>query len=578
MTLSRRMIRLLSIAMTPFVLAASLVIALGPSGIGASSHREAPLIGSDPDADGTDFYMFVSPDRQDTVTLIANYIPFEAPEGAPNFNQFSPNVLYEINIDTVGDAKAHVKYQFEFKNLPRQDNASPSFLYNTGPITSLSDTDWQVRQTYTVTEVVSYGTSTTATTLKSGILTPPSNIGSKSTPNYLALVNAALASGTIGSGANQIKVFAGQRDDPFWVDLGSIFDLLSLRGQNPPVGYATGLTVGIDNLTGFNVHTLAIQVPISRILNGAPAGETVIGGWTTASRRSLRTYSNIGDVLGGSATGLDVASGPYVQVSRLGMPLVNEVVIPVALKDAFNNLPPSADLGLYTSTTPPTAAIGDLLQKSVENPELGVLLCTLYGVPMPKAPTSGAQKCNTPVNLSAPGSGRVDIFKIFLTGMTLTKPFTVQTAGGPVTLQAGTVVNEPTKGTDGNGAGIVPAEMLRLNTALKGNTCSPTPSRLGILGGDACGFPNGRRLGDDVVEIELLAVAGAAYSVLAPDSFNFNPALAGVLDDSVDFNDKPYLATFPYASTPHQGQEHVHTNLNRMSLPLVAMGGAAQIK
>jgi hypothetical protein len=573
MTLSRRMIRLLSIAMTPFVLAASLVIALGPSGIGASSHREAPLIGSDPDADGTDFYMFVSPDRQDSVTLIANYIPFEAPEGAPNFNQFSPNVLYEINIDTVGDAKAHVKYQFEFKNLPRQDSASPTFLYNTGPITSLSDTDWQVRQTYTVTEVVSYGTTTTATKLKSGILTPPSNIGSKSTPNYLALVNEALASGTIGTGANQIKVFAGQRDDPFWVDLGSIFDLLSLRGQNPPIGYSTGATVGIDNLTGFNVHTLAIQVPISRILNGAPAGETVIGGWTTASRRSLRTYSNIGDVLGGTATGLDVATGPYVQVSRLGMPLVNEVVIPVALKDAFNNLPPTADVGLYTSTTPPTAAIGDLLQKSVENPELGVLLCALYGVPMPKAPTSGAQKCNTPVNLSVPGSGRIDIFKIFLTGMTLTKPFTIQTAGGPVSLPANFVVNQPTKG-----AGIVPAEMLRLNTAIKGATCSPTPSRLGILGGDACGFPNGRRLGDDVVEIELLAVAGAAYSVLAPDSFNFNPALISVLDDSVDFNDKPYLATFPYASTPHQGQEHVHTNLNRMSLPLVAMGGAAQIK
>jgi hypothetical protein len=562
----RRTTRLLSLVLTPFVLLASLLAALSPSDIGASSHREAPLISSDPDADGTDFYMFVSPDRQDSVTLIANYIPFEAPEGAPNFNQFSPDVLYEINIDTVGDAKAHVKYQFQFTNLPRQDASSPTFLYNTGPITSLSDSDWQQRQTYKVTEVVSYGTSVTTTTLKSGILTPPSNIGSKSTPNYQALVNEALASGTIGTGANQIKVFAGQRDDPFWVDLGSIFDLLSLRGQAAPIGYQSGQTVGIDNLSGFNVHSLAIQVPTSRILNGAPNGETVIGGWTTASRRSTRVYSDIATVIGGGANGQDVASGPYVQVSRLGMPLVNEAVLPVALKDAFNSLPPSLDATIYTATSGPLAPVGDLLQKSVENPELGRLLCSLYGVPMPKAPTSGAQKCNTPVDLTQPGSGRIDIFKIFLTGMTLTKPFVIQANGGPVTLAAGTVVNQPTKGTNGNGAGIVPAEMLRLNTALKGDTCSATPSRLGILGGDACGFPNGRRLGDDVVEIELLAVAGAAYSVLAPDSFTFTPALAGVLTDSVDFNDKPFLSTFPYAATPHQGQEHIHTNLNRMIL------------
>src|SRR5439155_10307199 len=137
--------------------------------------------------------------------------------------------------------------------------------------------------------------------------------------------------------------------------------------------------------------------------------------------------------------------------------------------------------------------------------------------------------------------------KIFLTGMTLTKPFTIQTKTGPVPLPAGTVVNQPTKGTNGSGAGIVPAEMLRLNTALKGNICSATPNRLGILGGDACGFPNGRRLADDAVEIELLSVAGAAYSVLAPDSFTFNPALIGVLTDSVDYNDVSFLTTFPYA-------------------------------
>src|SRR5262249_50152211 len=158
----------------------------------------------------------------------------------------SPNVLYEINLDTVGDAKAHVKYQFEFTNLPRQDLASPSFLYNTGPITSLSDPDWQERQTYKVTEVVSYGSSVTTTPLRSDMLPPPSNTGSKPPPDSASRGKGARPSGTIGPGANQIKVFAGQRDAPFWVDLGSIFDLLSLPPNPPPIGYAPGPSIGID--------------------------------------------------------------------------------------------------------------------------------------------------------------------------------------------------------------------------------------------------------------------------------------------------------------------------------------------
>jgi hypothetical protein len=556
--------RRISLLLTPVVLLAIALVGFAPAPTGASSHREAPLIASDPDADATDFYMFNSPTNPNNVVLIANYIPFSAPEGAPNFNSFSPNVLYEINIDTVGDGQAHVKYQFEFTTTR---SSTPTFLYNTGAITSLADPDLHLRQTYKVTEVVTYGGPPTTTVLKSGIPVPPPNIGSKSTPNYAALVNEVLAAGQIGSGASQIKVFAGPRDDPFWVDLGSIFDVLSLRGQGPPPGpgYATGPTPGIDNLAGFNVYSLALEIPASRILAGAPAGETVIGGWTSASRRSTRVLSNITDVLGGTATGQDVATGPYVQVSRLGMPLVNEAVIPVQLKDAFNNLPPSLDQTLYTAPSGVQGQIGDLLQTSVENPELGRLLCLLYGVPMPKAPTSGVNKCNTPVNLSSPGSGRTDIFKIFLTGMTLTKPFTINTKTGPLPLAAGTVVNQPTKGS-----GIRAAEMLRLNTALKGDLCSPTPSRLGVLGSDACGFPNGRRLGDDVVEIELLAVAGAAYSVLAPDSFSFNPALLGVLTDSVDRNDLPYSSSFPYLATPHQGQEHNHSDLSRLRFPLVA--------
>lgn len=576
MTALQQLARQLCLVLTPLTIAAIVLIGFDATPLGASSHREAPLISSDPDADGTDFYMYISPDAPDTVTIIANYIPFSAPEGAPNFNAFSPNVLYELNLDTVGDGKAHVKYQFEFTPPTRTGADALTFLYNDGAVTSLGDPNLKVRQSYKVTEVVSYATTTT-TTLKSGIPVPPPNIGSKSTPNYPALVNEALTQGVIANGSDTIKVFAGPRDDSFWVDLGSIFDVLSLRPQNPPIGYPGGPTVGIDNLSGFNVYSMVIQVPISRIFNGAPAGETVVGGWTSSSRRSMRVLYNITDVLGnpsgGPATSQEVHSGSYVQVSRLGMPLVNEAVIPAALKDAFNNLSPTLDAALYTapSSNATLGPIGDILQNSVENPELGRLLCGLYSVPLPRDTN---KDCSTEVDLNTPGSGRIDIFKIFLTGMTITKPFTIQTKGGPVTLPAGTVVNQPTKGTNGSGAGIVPAEMLRLNTALKGDLCSPTPSRLGVVGGDACGFPNGRRLYDDVVEIELLAVAGGAFSVLAPgtETFDFNGALIGVLSDGVDGNDVPFLTTFPYIATPHQGQEHNHTNLNRLRLPLVQNG------
>ena len=568
MTLFRRITRQACLVLTPVALLATLMVGFGPGSLGASSHREAPLISSDPDADGTDFYMFVSPDAPDTVTIIANYIPFSAPEGGPNFNSFSPNVQYEINLDTVGDGKAHVKYQFAFSPLVRK-NSGLSFLYNNGPVTTLDDVNLLATQSFTLTEVVSYAGAPTTTVLMDDVRVPPPNIGSKSMPNYNALVSEALAAGVITNDGDTIKAFAGPRDDPFWIDLASVFDLLTLRPQSPPVGYPGGPTSGVDSLSSFNVYSMVIQVPISRIFAGAPAGETVVGGWTTSSRSTTRVLNGVGGVLSGA--GPETHSGPMVQVSRLGTPLTNEVVIPVALKDAFNNLTPSDDVGIYTapSSNPTLGPVGDLLQKSVENPELGQLLCGLYGVPLPG---DANDDCNTEFDPNVPASGRDDIFKIFLTGMTLTKPFNIVTKGGNVMLPAGTVVNQPTKGTNGSGAGIVPAEMLRLNTALKGDLCSPVPSRLGILGGDACGFPNGRRLYDDVTEIELLAVAGAAHSVLTSSSENFvfNPAFISVLDDGIDTNDRPFLAGFPYIATANQGQDHIHTNLYKSILPMIA--------
>lgn len=517
----QRIFRAFCIVLTPLILLSSALVMFTPTSSGASSHREAPLIAYDPQADTTDVYAFISPDRNDSVTLIGNWIPLETPYGGPNFHQFGDDVRYEIHVDNVGDARSHVTYRFEFQTATRNVE---TFLYNTGPINTLDDADWNVTQTFTVTEIVSPTTGPmVTTTLASGLRTPPVHIGSKSTPNYTPLANAAVhvIQGN-ASDPNHIKVFAGQRDDPFFVDLGSVFDLLSLRGQAAPVGYSSGVNVPLDGVSGYNTHTIAIQVPISRLLATAPQNETVIGVWATSSRRSMRVLSPLGGV---------AQSGDWVQVSRLGMPLVNEAVIPRALKDAFNGLKPEQDFGLFTSGTP----AGNLLQKSVLDPELQRLLNALYSVPNP-------------------GTNREDILAIFLTGMKTTKPFTVTVGNTAVEVPAGTNVNQPIT--------VQPAEMLRLNTAPpfrpggQGSLCANPPNyELGVLGGDVCGFPNGRRLQDDVTDIELLAVAGAAYNVLSSGTFTFNPALVNVLRDRIYQNDKAFMDAFPYVATPHRGQE-----------------------
>ena len=296
----------------------------------------------------------------------------------------------------------------------------------------------------------------------------------------------------VNSGGDTLKVYAGQTDDAFWVDL-QVFDLLTLRGQPAPIGYSKGNNNPVDSVSGFNVHSLVVEVPISRLKHGE---EPVMGVWATAQRPATRVLN------GPAGLGSLTNTGDAIQVSRLGMPLVNELVLPYALKDAFNSIDPSFDVQLYTDAL--GEDVGTLLQRSVEDPEVGRLLCGLYGVPLPG---DANDDCSTEVDVNTPRSGRGDIFDIFLTGMVLAAPFTIQTANGPVTLPAGFNVNRP--------ANVVPAEMIRINTDIKGELCSPTPSRLGVLGGDACGFPNGRRLFDDTVEIELLAVAGAAYAVLA---------------------------------------------------------------
>lgn len=545
----RRTTRRLSFVLTPLVLLGAFMVGQAPNGATASSHREAPYIAKDQYVDNTDVYAFVSPDRQNTVTLLANFIPFQFPEGGPNWYWFDENAVYTINVDNVGDAKSHIKYEFRFQNTLRNGE---TFLYNTGAVTSLDDPDLNFRQTYNVTRVTQYGNAAPqSTVIGENLPVPPVNIGPKSTPNYPALASEAIKQ--IGTN-DSVTVFAGPRDDSFFIDLGSIFDLLTLRPQPAPIGYESGSTrTGVDGLAGYNVHSIALQIPIAQLM--APGStDPVIGVWSNTSRKKTRVLNTIADVFFNGASGIDVHSGEDVQVSRLGMPLVNEVVIPRALKDAFNTLTPEQDFAVFSRADDRIPqGVSDLLKKSILDPELQRLLKGLYGVPNPTA--------------DAPMQPRNDILTIFLTGIKTTRPFTIQTKGGPVELPAGFNVNQPTPE-----GGVRPAEMIRLNTAIKGDLCKPDPDyALGLLGGDACGFPNGRRIQDDVTEIELLAVAGAAYNVLTTGGqFDFNPALIGVLNDGVSRNDVRFLSSFPYAATPHQGADHNHANLFSLRLITVS--------
>ncbi|HUS16895.1 MAG TPA: DUF4331 domain-containing protein [Chloroflexia bacterium] len=432
--------------------------------VGASSHREAPMIIADPEADNTDVYAFVSPDKPDTATIVANFNPFENPGNGPNFYRFGDDIMYEIHVDNVGDAQSHITYQFRFTTQIANPNTSH---YNTGPIESIDSPNVTFKQYYTVTRL----DNGNATTLGQNLLVPPYRVGPKSTPNYEALWNAGIYDLNDSS-----RVFAGPADDSFFLDF-SIFDLLSIR-KLP--GNAGG---GRDSLRGFNVQTIAIQVPMTRLTaNGTkPAAATdanaVIGVWSTTSRQATSVLR------AGQAT---QRSGEWIQVSRLGSPLVNEVVVPMGAKDLFNSSQPANDAQFLAGVT---------------DPELPKLLNALYNIKVPPAP-------------------RDDLVAIFLTG--------IKGATMP--------------------PNVKPSEELRLNL---GVPPSANPNRLGVIGGDLAGFPNGRRLADDVFDVSLKAVAGAAYPLFHPD-FTPDP-LAAQLGDGVDGNDVSFRATFPYVALPHEG-------------------------
>jgi hypothetical protein len=455
-----------------------------------SSHREAPEISKDPVADSTDVYAFVSPDRPDSVTLISNYIPLQGPAGGPNFYEFGEDVRYEIHVDNDGDGRPDVSYQFRFQTRLRDRD---TFLYNTGPITSLDSPSWNSRQFYTVTRVGRDEVSV----MGSDLACPPCNIGPLSTPDYSSLASAAVHDLPGG-----IKVFAGQRAEGFYVDLGSIFDLADLRPfeqlhNQYGMHVFTEPAPGVNATAALNVHSIAIQVPTSQLTRRGSRGTndqaSVIGVWATASRQRVRLWD--------ADHGENVNSGPFRQVSRLGNPLVNEVLIPLGHKDLWNSLPPSDDKRFVSY---------------VAQPELAGLLPALYPGVFP--------------NLAAlvkSGAARADLEAILLTG-----------------IPAGIVPGFQ------NFTGPVLADMLRLNTAI---APSAKPNELGIIGGDLAGFPNGRRVFDDVVTIELRAIAGVTYPLV---NKTFTPdAAAGAVTDGLTASSVPsgYLNTFPYLGVPYSG-------------------------
>ena len=435
---------------TTAVAAVAGLAALVPLSAGASSHREAPLIAGDPQVDNTDVYAFVSPDDANSVTLIANWIPFEEPNGGPNFFAFATDAAYDINIDNTGSAKPNQTYRWTFTNHYRSGN---TFLYNTGVVNKITDPTLNFYQTYNLDEIDNGGAPRN---LISNGLVAPSNVGAASMPNY-----AALRDGGITAVPGGGRSFAGQADDPFFLDL-RVFDFL----------YGGNLKeVGHDTLAGYNVNSLALQLPKSALAKSGD-GSNIVGVWSTTSRKSLTINPD----------GTRTATGNLVQVSRLGNPLVNEVVVPVGAKDLFNASQPSGD---------------SQFAAGVKDPEVPRLIQSIYNIPAPAAP-------------------RNDLVSVFLTGV----------AG----------LNQPPK--------VTASEELRLNMATPSAESQGKPeNRLGVLGKDTAGFPNGRRLADDVVDIELQALEGA----LLPN----HPAAVDSLGDGVNANDAAFGTAFPYLALPH---------------------------
>jgi hypothetical protein len=466
----------------------------------ASSHREAPFIAGQPKVDGTDFYMFNSYEagRQGYVTIVADYIPLEDPFAGPNYFKLDNDALYEVLIDNVGDAKEHLTFQFRFQNtlndiaLTVGGKKVDIPLVQSGPIAAGNSSNLNVAETYTVDLVrgdrrAGQRVPITNASNGSAVFTKPTDfIGTKtfgSVAGYAAYAGQYIYNINIPGCNGTGRMFVGQRKDPFVVALGPTFDLINLN----PLG---ANNANPDALANKNVTALELEVPASCLV----ANDPVIGGWTTASLRQARV------LVPDPGHGINTANKPggaWSQVSRLGMPLVNEVVIGLGDKDSFNASEPKDDAQFLTYVT---------------NPTLPALIQALFSAP---APT------NFP---------RQDLIVAFLTGVS--------------------GLNQPKS--------VVPSEMLRLNTQT-----APVPkgqqNNLGVIGGDIAGFPNGRRPGDDVVDISLRVAMGVLCTLNNPALFGCVPgdAAAGTapLTDGAYVDDTFFDASFPYLLEPLPGSQ-----------------------
>ena len=484
-----------------------------------SSHREAPFITSRSKVDGTDLYLFNSYEagRAGFVTMIASYQPFENPQGGPNYYTMDPGALYEISIDNTGSGKEALTFQFRFSTVDNGltvtagGKSIPVPLTNIGPISAGSTAAQNVAETYTLTLVRGdrrAGTAQAITDATTGSATfnkPLDNIGAKSIPDYAAYAASFIRSIMIPGCNTPGRVFVGQRQDGFVVNLGETFDLVNIKypvTELAPAG-TNARQLAPNSLAGYNVTSIALEVPAACLTAG---NDPVIGAWTTASLRqasvlnpqpqSAKSVGTVGGVA--SPTGAAVEGGAWAQVSRLGMPLVNELVIGLPDKDRFNASSPSGD-----------AQFADY----VTNPSLPVLLQTLFGSAGVRAPNVYP---------------RTDLEAAFLTGIK--------------------GVNQPKS--------VTPAEQLRLNTSTP-VTPIAAQNDLGVLGGDSSGFPNGRRPIDDVVDIELRVAMGVLLGPFDGSSSDPDPTSDASRQlhytDGAEPNAANYLPAFPYLSTPLGG-------------------------
>jgi hypothetical protein len=455
-------------AATAAVLAAG---ALATTGVFGSSHREAPRIMLDPSADNTDVYAFVAPDAPGKLTVVSNWVPLQNPAGGPYFGKLDPEARYYVKIDNTGDGVEDVAYRWQFHNKFRNPK---SFLYAVPPVNSISDPNLNFVQSYDLYyELYRAGRQVSSKRIAANVPVAPDNVGPKTIPNYANVSNGAIK-GLPGGG----KSFVGPVDDPFFVDLGAVFDGINIDKPGRPMIGLGNQGGGKDDVSGFNVHSFVLQVPAADVtrdghaVTNPKAGNAVVGVWSSTERKALNVNR-----------GRNGDDYRWKQVSRLGNPLINEVIIPIGLKDSYNATSPADDAKNFGA--------------NALSPEPAAILNALFGL--------GIKENN-----------RTDIVQALLTGV----PGLTQISRN-----------------------AVPADTLKINL---GVPATATPNRFGVLAGDTQGFPNGRRLADDVTDIELRVIGGA---LLKPEDGGKQLPLG----DGIDTNDKPFRAGFPYVALPDSG-------------------------